>query len=308
MYVPSSSDPVINLPPGANAPHSGSSSSPVGFERFKRPTKVLPCCSVMTSVARPPRRPSILAIRSLWPTHVPTRNTESAANTGVETRMANVAKYKSAFMWSLLASIHKESHSRCKDGVTNVPARRECTAAEDVSVALMALLRARPASHRRRKPIAKTAPSELGGRLPRRRGPTLRLLGQLRAGYEAGGLRKVHVAPLHTIWRQDRADRIAIVVDHENRVVARDRGDELVVAARRGKRAGETTAVLLVHGHRELDAVEPRLGRWGRSMMRIAGAEDDRLALAFPSAAKVGDRALRRRRDGCQRCEHDDPG
>src|SRR5262249_60902727 len=104
---------------------------------FQRPTKVLSCCSVMTSVARPPRRPSILAIRSLWPTHVPTRDTESAANTGVETRMANVAEYKSAFMWSLLASIHKGSHSRCKDGVTNVPARRECTAAEDVSVAPM---------------------------------------------------------------------------------------------------------------------------------------------------------------------------
>src|SRR5262249_29076885 len=261
----------------------------------------------MTSVARPPRRPSILAIRSLWPTHVPTRDTESAASSGVETRMANAAEYKSAFMWSLHASIHKESHSRCKDGVTNVPARREYTAAEDVSVARCAPPRptglAAPA-----QADAKAAPSELGGRLPRRLEPTLRLLGQLRAGYEAGGLRKVHVAPLHTIWRQDRADRIAIVVDRENRVVARDRGDELVVAARRGKRAGGTTAVLLVHGHRELDAVEPRLGRWGRSMMRIAGAEDDRLALAFPSAAKVGDRALRRRRDGCQRCEHDDPG
>jgi hypothetical protein len=51
--------------------------------------------------------------------------------------MANIAEYKSAFMWSLLASI--QSHSRCKDGVTNVPARRECTAAEDVSVALMVL-------------------------------------------------------------------------------------------------------------------------------------------------------------------------
>src|SRR5215831_16639813 len=89
----------------------------------------------MTSVARPPRRPSTLAIRSLWPVHVPTRDTESAASSGVETRMANAAEYKSAFMWSLHASIHKESHSRCKDGVTNVPARREYTAAEDVSVA-----------------------------------------------------------------------------------------------------------------------------------------------------------------------------
>src|SRR5262249_20360621 len=297
MYVPSSSDPIINLPPGVNAPHSGSSSSPVGFERFKRPTKVLPCCSVMTSVARPPRRPSILAIRSLWPTHVPTRDTESAANTGVETRMANVAKYTSAFMWSLLASM---------DGVTNVPARRECTAAEDVSVAPMALLSARPAS--RRRPIAKTAPSGRGGRHPRRRRSTLRLLGQLRAGCAAGGLRKVHVAPLHAVRRQDCADRIAIVINQQNRVVARDHGDELVVAARRGKRAGEPAAILLVDGRGERDAVEPRLGRWGRSMMRIARAEDDRLALAFPSAAKVGDRALRRRGGGCQRCEHGDPG
>ena len=38
IYVPSSSDPIINLPPGVKAPHSGSSSSPVGLERFRRPT------------------------------------------------------------------------------------------------------------------------------------------------------------------------------------------------------------------------------------------------------------------------------
>jgi hypothetical protein len=42
-------------------------------------------------------------------------------------------------MWSLHASIFEESHSKCKEGVTNVSARRGCTAAEDVSVALMAL-------------------------------------------------------------------------------------------------------------------------------------------------------------------------
>jgi hypothetical protein len=42
-------------------------------------------------------------------------------------------------MWSLHASIFKESHSRCEEGVTNVPARRGCTAAEEVSVALMVL-------------------------------------------------------------------------------------------------------------------------------------------------------------------------
>src|SRR5215471_9758618 len=35
----------------AKAPQSCSSSSPVGFERFKCPTKVLPCCCVTTSVA-----------------------------------------------------------------------------------------------------------------------------------------------------------------------------------------------------------------------------------------------------------------
>jgi len=33
----------INLPPGVKAPHSGSSSSPVGLERFRRPAKVPPC-------------------------------------------------------------------------------------------------------------------------------------------------------------------------------------------------------------------------------------------------------------------------
>src|SRR5262249_51417466 len=148
---------------------------------------------------------------------------------------------------------------------------------------------ARPASHRRRKPIVKSGPSERGGRLPRRRWITLRLLGQLRAGYHLRGLRPVHVAPLHAVWRQDRADRIAIVVDHQNRVVARDRGDELFVAARRGKRAGEPATVLLVDDGGERDAVEPRLGRRGRGMMRIARPEDDRLALAFPGAAKVRD-------------------
>src|SRR5262245_66664087 len=62
----------------------------------------------MTRVASPPRRPSILAIRSRWPVHVPTRDTESSAlNTGVETRMANAAEYKRAFMWGLHASILK---------------------------------------------------------------------------------------------------------------------------------------------------------------------------------------------------------
>src|SRR6266446_4602748 len=59
----------------------------------------------MTSVARPPRRPSTLAIRSLWPAHVPTRDTVSALSTGVETRMAKVVAYRKAFMSSLHASI-----------------------------------------------------------------------------------------------------------------------------------------------------------------------------------------------------------
>src|SRR5712671_508681 len=61
----------------------------------------------MTSVARPPRRPSTLAIRSRWPAHVPIRDTASALNTGVETRMAKVAEYKRAFSSSLHASILK---------------------------------------------------------------------------------------------------------------------------------------------------------------------------------------------------------
>src|SRR6516162_3858401 len=125
---------------GVKSPHSSYPSSPGGVDRLKRPTKVLPCCSVMTRVASPPRRPSILAIRSRWPVHVPTRDTGSSAlNTGVETRMANAAEYKRAFMWVLHASIFEESHSRCEEGVTNVPARRGCTAAEDFSVALMVL-------------------------------------------------------------------------------------------------------------------------------------------------------------------------
>src|SRR5215470_20079784 len=98
-------------------------------------------------------------------------------------------------------------------------------------------------------------------RLPSAAADRLRLLGQLRAGYHARGLRPVHVAPLHAVWRQDRADRIAIVVDYQNRVVTRDRGDELFVAARRRKRASKPAAVLLVDGHGESNAVEARLGR-----------------------------------------------
>src|SRR5215813_3596680 len=203
MYVPSSSDPIINLPPGVNAPHSGSSSSPVGLERFKRPTKVLPCCSVMTSVARPPRRPSTLAIRSLWPVHVPTRDTESAASSGVETRMANAAEYKSAFMWSLHASIHKESHSRCKDGVTNVPARREHTAAEDVSVAPMALLRARPASRRRRKPTRRLHHRSWVADFRGGAGPRYGCLVSSVQDTRRVACERCMLAPLHTIWRQD---------------------------------------------------------------------------------------------------------
>src|SRR5215471_12078131 len=70
-------------------------------------------------------------------------------------------------------------------------------------------------------------------RLPRAAVDRLRLLGQFRAGYHARGLRPVHVAPLHAVRRQDRADRIAIVVDHQNRVVTRDRGDENVPAKTR---------------------------------------------------------------------------
>src|SRR5262245_3254329 len=264
----------------------------------------------MTRVASPPRRPSILAIRSRWPVHVPTRDTESSApNTGVETRMANAAEYKRAFMWGLHAWV-----------------LRSCTA--DVGKVLPAYplaegarLRKKSASSRWCSPRA-DRPCIAGASRSQRldhphwaAGSTsqaadrLRLLGQLRAVYHARRLRPVHVAPLHAVWRQDRADRIAIVVHHQNRVVTRDRGDELLAAARRGKRAGENAAVLLVDGRRERDAVEPRLGRGRRGMMRIARPEDDRLALAFPGAAKVGDRALLRRRGrGRQRCEHGDPG
>src|SRR5262245_40968290 len=75
----------------------------------------------MTSVATPPRRPSILAIRSLWPVHVPTRDTESALNTGVGARMANGVEYRIAFMWALHASILKGSHSRCKQNLPLYP-------------------------------------------------------------------------------------------------------------------------------------------------------------------------------------------
>src|SRR5262249_23119594 len=52
----------------------------------------------MTSVVRPPRRPSSLAIRSRWPVQVPTSDTESAPSTGVAMRMARVVEYKRAFI------------------------------------------------------------------------------------------------------------------------------------------------------------------------------------------------------------------
>src|SRR5262249_30520816 len=118
----------------------------------------------------------------------------------------------------------------------------------------------------------------------------------------------MHVAKLQPVRPEDRADRIAVVVDQQDGVVARDHSDELVVGARRGKRAGETAAILLVYGHGERDVVEPRLGRWRRRMMGIAGAEDDRLALAFPSAGEVGNRTMRRRGGGGKDGEYDNPG
>src|SRR5262249_23840921 len=70
----------------------------------------------MPRVASPPRRPSTLAIRSLWPVQVPTRETESAANTDVETRMANAAEYKRAFMWGLHASVLKSRTADVRKG------------------------------------------------------------------------------------------------------------------------------------------------------------------------------------------------
>src|SRR5262249_43960916 len=96
--------PSRNCRPGSKAAPAGPLRAAVEWDRFKGHTKACPCCSVMTSVASPPRRPSILAIRSLWPVHVPTRDTGSSAlNTGVETRTANAAEYKRAFMWGLHA-------------------------------------------------------------------------------------------------------------------------------------------------------------------------------------------------------------
>src|SRR5262245_6869178 len=136
----------------------------------------------------------------------------------------------------------------------------------------------------------------------------LRPLGHLGAGGQARRLRQVHVAKLQAVRRQDRTHRISVVVDQQNGVVARDHGDELVVAARRGKGAGKSAPVLLVDRHGESDAVEAWFGRWRRGMMGIPGADDDRLALAFPGAAHVGDRALRRRRRGGKGGEYDNPG
>src|SRR5262249_3573505 len=161
----------------------------------------------MTRVASPPRRPSILAIRSRWPVHVPTRDTGSSAlNTGVETRTANAAAYKRAFMWGLHAWVLRSCTADVRKAVPPYPLAE----------------RARP----RKKPAAP------GGASPRADRPCiagasrsqrldhphwaagstsqaadrLRLLGQLRAGYHARSLRPVHVAPLHAVWRQDRAD------------------------------------------------------------------------------------------------------
>src|SRR5215207_920021 len=99
------------------------------------------------------------------------------------------------------------------------------------------------------------------------------------------------LAKLHTVRCQDRPGGIAIIINENDRAGMRDHSSELVIAAHRRKRAGETAAILFVDSHRERDRVEPRLGRGGRGMMRIARPEHDGLAVAFPGAAKVEYRA-----------------
>src|SRR5262245_5245382 len=118
----------------------------------------------MTRVASPPRRPSILAIRSRWPVHVPTRDTESSAlNTGVETRMANAAEYKRAFMWGLHAWVLRSCTADVRKVLpTYLLAERARLRKNSASLRWWSP-RARPALHRRRRPIAKIRPSELGG-------------------------------------------------------------------------------------------------------------------------------------------------
>src|SRR5262249_57053548 len=61
-----------------------------------------PCCSVMTSVASPPRRPSTLAMRSLCPVQVPTSEGSSAQKAGAETRVAAVNEWIRAFIYEPL--------------------------------------------------------------------------------------------------------------------------------------------------------------------------------------------------------------
>ena len=91
MYVPSSSDPMINLPSGVKAPHNGSSSSPLALERFNRPTKVLPLLFGYDQRREPATPPFNLGDSLPLAGPLPTRDTESAPNTGVEARMANAA-------------------------------------------------------------------------------------------------------------------------------------------------------------------------------------------------------------------------
>src|SRR5213078_2039569 len=66
---------------------------------FQVPCESVACCSVMTSVASPPRRPSTLAIRSLCPVHVPTSEGTSALMAGVETRVATSNDQIRRFIW-----------------------------------------------------------------------------------------------------------------------------------------------------------------------------------------------------------------
>jgi len=119
----------------------------------------------------------------------------------------------------------------------------------------------------------------------------------------------VHVAPLHPVRREHRSDGVAVVVDHEDRAVARHDRDHRLVAARRREGTEEAAAVLLIDGQRERSAVKSRLVRLRPRMMRMRAAQYDRMAFAFPSAPKVGGCGLCRRRrggNGGERCERDE--
>src|SRR5262245_15248327 len=119
------------------------------------------------------------------------------------------------------------------------------------------------------------------------------LLGQFGARRDARGRGHMHVAEFDPVGCQYRADGVSLVVDQQDRAVTRYDREDLLTAARRGERAGESAAVLLLDDQGKWNTAQFRLAWSGCRMMIVAAAESERLAFALPGAAQVGNGSLR---------------